>query len=117
MEVKYMLTIEMIISYWFGQNCKIIVWKKKGEYRVNDCHPRDDDHAHQAFDRAGSTRAAANLGTWNPLKKCYLFYFSLYGNNHYLQRLSATKLSNINKNGLAYDSQDIEAQDSFLKPI
>ena len=82
---------------------------------ANDCsYPRDDHHAHRAFDRAGSTRAA-NFGTWNSLKKCDLFYSSLYGNNHYLQRLSATKLSNINKNGLAYDSQDIEAQDSFFK--
>ena len=75
---------------------------------ANDCsYPRDEHHAHRAFDRAGST-CAANFGTWNPLKKCYLSSF--YGNNHYLQRLSATKLSNINKNVLPYDSQDIKTR-------
>ena len=54
---------------------KRIVWKKEGEYRTNDCRPRD--HAQEAFDRTGSTRAA-NFGTWNPLKKCYLFFSSLF---------------------------------------
>ena len=43
----------------------------------------------------------------SPEEMLSLRLLSFYGNNHYLQGLSATKLSNINKNALAFDSQDI----------
>ena len=43
----------------------------------------------------------------SPEEMLSLRLLSFYGNNHYLQGLSATKLSNINKNVQAFDSQDI----------
>ena len=56
--------------------------------------PTEEHLTGQRVNSVDSTRAT-NFRIWNPLKKCYLFYSSLYGNNHYLQRLSATKVFQI----------------------